>query len=183
MITKSLLLSSVLLMALFISGCATSPSPNPPATAGKVDLSRYTGEWHEIARLPMSFQNDGDSARAIYGKNTDGTISVHNIAIGPDGKKSEIKGSAKVLNPGVNTKLLVTFNAWFSTFIPKPEEGNYWILHVDEGYQHALVGTPDRRYLWILARAVKIDPKTETALVNKAKSLGYDTAKLVRPKT
>lgn len=168
--------------ALILAACASAPVKSPPATAAKVDLSRYAGTWHEIARLPMPFQREGDSATATYGANADGTLSVHNVAKAPDGEKSEIRGSAKVLNPGENSKLLVTFNAWFAAFMPKPEQGNYWILHVDEGYQRALVGTPDRRYLWILARAPAIQEAEEEFLVAKARELGYDVTKLVRPK-
>jgi apolipoprotein D and lipocalin family protein len=177
-----LLLLAAVTGGLILAACASSPVKSPPATAAKVDLSRYTGTWHEIARLPMPFQRDGDSATATYGANADGTLSVHNVAKAPNGEKSEIRGSAKVLNPGQNSKLLVSFNAWFSVFIPKPEQGNYWILDVDDGYQRALVGTPDRRYLWILARTPVIPENDEKALITKAQDLGYDVSRLVRPK-
>jgi apolipoprotein D and lipocalin family protein len=152
---------------------------NPPRTAGKVDLARYTGRWHEIARLPAPFQKDSDTAIADYGMNADGTVSVHNIAIRPDGTQRGIKGYAKVLNPPENTKLAVRFKTWFGPLIPMPKEGNYWILHVDEHYQEAIVGTPDRRFLWILARTPQISAQRKAALIGKAKALGFDVARLV----
>lgn len=167
--------------SLFIGSCGSAPVGNPPATAAKVDLARYAGAWHEIARLPMPFQRDGDAATATYGSNPDGTLSVHNVATAPNGEKGEIRGTAKVLNPPQNTKLLVKFDAWFATFIPKPEEGNYWILDVDKDYQRALVGTPSRKYLWILARTPNIPEADEKALIAKAKEQGYDVSKIVRP--
>lgn len=175
---RSLLLG----FSLFLAACSAAPK-NPPPTAQKVDLDRYVGTWHEIARLPMPFQKAGDAAKATYGKNPDDTVSVHNVATSPDGTQREICGTATVLNPGENTKLAVRFNTWFGPLIPVAKEGNYWILHVDSDYHHALVGTPNRKYLWILARSPKLPPATETSLVAKAQALGFDTRQLVRPST
>ena len=168
--------------SLGLASCAATPPSTPPATAPRVELARYQGTWHEIARLPMPFQQAGDAATATYGALPDGTLSVHNVATSPDGQKREIRGRARVLNPGENSKLLVTFDAWFSVFIPKPDVGNYWILHVDPDYQTALVGTPDRRYLWLLARTPTLPAATETRLLKIAQAQGYDTTQLVRPK-
>jgi apolipoprotein D and lipocalin family protein len=165
----------------FVMASCSAPHDhaNPPRTAGKVDLGRYTGRWHEIARLPAPFQKDEDQAIADYGMNADGTVSVQNIAIRPDGARHDIKGSAKVLNPPENTKLAVRFHTWFGPLIPVPDEGNYWILHVDENYQETIVGTPDRRFLWLLARTPRISAQRQAALTAEAKALGFDVERLV----
>jgi apolipoprotein D and lipocalin family protein len=153
---------------------------NALATAGVVDLSLYTGRWYEIARLPMRFQKANEAAIAEYGAKADGTISVHNIAVRPDGSQRDIRGYAKVLNPPENTKLTVRFKTWFGPLIPVPKEGNYWILHVDEHYQEAIVGTPNRKYLWLLARTPTIPEARYKALVARADQLGFDTARLLK---
>jgi len=168
-------------LGLGLGSCSTTRSRvDPPVTAGTVDLSRYSGRWFEIARLPMRFQKANEAAIAEYGTNADGTISVHNIAIRPDGSQRDIRGYAKVLNPPVNTKLTVRFKTWFGPLIPVPKEGNYWILHVDEHYQEALVGTPNRKYLWLLARTPTISEARYAALVTKADQLGFDTSRLLK---
>lgn len=161
--------------------CSSSRQPTKALpTAAKVDLKRYIGRWHEVARLPMPFQKADEAAIAEYGSNADGTVSVHNIAIRPDGTQHDIRGYAKVLNPPQNTKLAVRFSTWFGPLIPVPEEGNYWILHVDDRYQEAIVGTPDRKYLWLLARNATLSDARYHALVAKAKNLGFDVARLIR---
>lgn len=171
----------LILLGLGLVSCSTPRSRvNAPATAGAVDLSRYSGRWFEIARLPMRFQKANEAAIAEYGANADGTISVHNIAIRPDGSQRDIRGYAKVLNPPENTKLAVRFKTWFGPLIPVPKEGNYWILHVDEYYQEAIVGTPNRKYLWLLARTPAIPEPRYAALVAKAGQLGFDTSRLLR---
>ncbi|MFZ4594876.1 MAG: lipocalin family protein [Verrucomicrobiaceae bacterium] len=168
------------LACLLLSACSAPSVTSPPATAAKVDLARYAGRWYEIARLPMPFQRAEDAAVAEYAANLDGTLAVHNIATRPDSTKQEIRGTATVLNAPQNTKLAVRFDTWFGPLIPVSEQGNYWILHVDVGYQHALVGTPNRRYLWLLSRTAKISPATDAALLAKARALGYDTTALIR---
>ena len=172
---------TAVLIALGLASCSSkSSSRAAPTTAAKVDLSRYAGRWFEIARLPVRFQKANEAAIAEYGRSTDGTVSVHNLAIRPDGSQHGIHGSAKVLNPPENTKLAVRFSTWFGPFIPIPKEGNYWILHVDEDYQEAIVGTPDRRYLWLLARTSTLPETRYAALVAKADRLGFDTSRLLK---
>jgi len=174
--------TAILLLALgLITSCSMNGSSNQPATARHVDLSRYSGRWFEIARLPMPFQKAGEAAIAEYGVNPDGTLFVRNIAVRADGSQHDIRGYAKVLNPPENTKLAVRFRTWFGPLIPVPQAGNYWVLHVDEHYQEAIVGTPDRKYLWLLARTVTIPEKRYAALVAKAAALGFDVSRLVRP--
>lgn len=166
---------------LGLTSCTSKTSPaNAPITAKGVNLERYTGRWYEIARLPMPFQKNDESAIAEYASNADGSISVHNIAVRPDGTQHDIRGYAKVLNPPENTKLAVRFSTWFGPLIPVSKDGNYWILHVDKGYQEAIVGTPDRKYLWILARRAEIPQLRYAALVTKAKQLGFETSHLIK---
>jgi apolipoprotein D and lipocalin family protein len=171
---------ALVLLALGLVSCSTTSSRvDAPATAPAVDLGRYTGRWFEIARLPMRFQKADEAAIAEYGSNADGTVSAHNIAIRPDGSQHDIRGYAKVLNPPENTKLAVRFKSWFGPLIPVPKEGNYWILHVDEHYEEAIVGTPHRKYLWLLARTSTIPEPRYAALVAKAQQLGFDTSRLL----
>ena len=164
---------------LFLVGCAF-PVQNPPATAADVEVRRYLGRWYEIARLPMPFQKTGEAAMAEYGLNEKGTLSVHNVAIRPDGSEHGIRGYATVLNPPQNTKLAVRFNTWFGPLIPIPKDGNYWILYRDEEYRTSIVGTPDRKYLWILARSPKISEAELSDLKARAKKLGFDLSRLIR---
>jgi len=174
-------LIAMVLLGLGLTSCCTTKDPlDPPATANPVDLSRYAGRWFEIARLPMPFQKAGEAALAEYGSNPDGTLSVHNIAIRPDGSQHDIRGYAKVLNPPENTKLAVRFRTWFGPLIPVPKAGNYWVLHVDDRYQEAIVGTPNRKYLWLLARTATIPGPRYAALVATAEALGFDMSRLIQ---
>ena len=59
-----------------------------------------------------------------------------------------------------------------------PKEPNYHVLHVDEDYQFAVVGVPDRKSLWILARKVPVPEQKLKELRAIAAKAGFDTAKL-----
>jgi apolipoprotein D and lipocalin family protein len=51
---------------------------------------------------------------------------------------------------------------------------------VDEQYQEAIVGTPNRKYLWLLARTPTIPEPRYAALGAKADQLGFDTSRLLK---
>ncbi len=57
--------------------------------------------------------------------------------------------------------------------------GDYWILKLQGDYQYSLVGTPDRKYLWVLSREKKADITTINQLLDYAASYGFDTEKVV----
>ena len=66
----------------------------------------------------------------------------------------------------------------FLSFLPAVW-GDYQIIALGPEYDHAVVGTPDRAYLWVLARAPRIDPGLYRRLLDGAKAQGFDVAKVV----
>jgi len=60
-----------------------------------------------------------------------------------------------------------------------PFYGGYNILELDSNYSHALVCGPSRKYLWILARKPEMEENAKAVLVEKARSLGFDTSELI----
>jgi len=144
-----------------------------------VEVKRYTGLWHENFRLPNSFQRDDSKATAQYTLQADGSIKVVNTEIRPDGTTSQAQGTAKAVPDSSNSRLRVEFNGLAGVFAPNPKEGNYWIIDVAPDYSTALVGTPDRNYLWLLARTPQISKERRGAYVAKAKRLGFPTEKLL----
>jgi apolipoprotein D and lipocalin family protein len=158
---------------------ALDPSGVPP-TVARVDLLRYQGTWYEIARLPMWFQRNCFRSQATYGTLETGEVSVLNECDTSTGGKESIRGRARVVNARTNAKLEVRFDSWFAVFIPSQPQGNYWILYLDDDYRTVIVGTPDRKNLWIMARTPVIDEPRYTELVGAARNLGFETEKLIR---
>jgi len=149
-----------------------------------VDLTRYAVTWYEIARLPMWFQRDCVASQAIYTLLENGNIEVKNQCLTTSGDQKQAQGVATVVEASTNAKLYVAFDNWaakfFSGWGSAPTEGNYWILYLDPDYRTALVGTPDREYLWVLSRTPTLDKATYEKLVSLGKQKGYLTANLIQ---
>ena len=45
-------------------------------------------------------------------------------------------------------------------------------LSLEEDYSTCIIGVPDRRYLWIMARTPTIEETTLEALISKSRALG-----------
>lgn len=138
-----------------------------------VDLTRYVGRWYEIARLPNSFQKKcADTVTADYTLRADGKIEVINRCRKASGEYTTAKGKAKIVDKKTNAKLKVTF-FW-------PFYGDYWILDLGPNYEYAVVGEPDRKYLWILSRSPRMDETLYQQLVQKMEAKGFNTAMMTR---
>jgi apolipoprotein D and lipocalin family protein len=172
----------VITCALVMAGCAAIESRQPLQTVASVDLTRYAGTWYEIARLPMWFQRHCIDSKATYTLRPDGKIGVHNECVTDRGKLGQADGLATVVDLNTNARLAVTFDNFFARLVGPSREGNYWILDLDPDYQTALVGTPDRRYLWILSRSPHLDGTTYQRLVGTAQQLGFPVSELIRAK-
>jgi apolipoprotein D and lipocalin family protein len=172
--TILLAISASLLISSLSSASFNFWGPKPPETVDHVDLSRYVGTWHEIARFPMSQQNGCFAVKATYTQRGDGRIDVKNECNigGFDGPLEVANGVAKVADTETNSKLKVKFS-FFMPWAP------YWIIDLAPDYSYAVVGTPDRKFLWILSRTPKMDYNTYGKILVKVVEQGFNPARLV----
>ena len=153
--------------AAAVAGCVSGPNvDNTPVAA--LDLSRYLGEWYEIARFDHSFERGIERAKASYTLNEDGTIKVVNSGI-KDGKPKTAIGKGK--RTDTPALLRVSF---FGPFY-----ADYRVMKIDADYTYALVGSGSASYLWILSRTPKLADDAKSELLAEAKRRGYDTDKLI----
>ena len=167
-------------LCLTLGACAGVVQKGDLSTVASVDLSRYAGTWYEIARLPMWFQRHCVDSKAIYSGRPDGLVGVHNECVTESGGVEQAEGVATVVDPKTNARLTVAFDNWFARLFGSSREGNYWILDLDPEYRTAMVGTPDRRYLWILSRIPQLEDSTYQRLVERARQLGYPVPDLIK---
>lgn len=168
------LLAFSLLATAFV-GCQ---SPKSLPTAGPVDLKRYSGKWYEVARVKNAFQRNHESAVAEYEPLSETTVQVRNTATSRTGKTRSIVGKGEVVPGSDGAKLRVKFGG-LAALAPVSREGNYWIIDLDPKYRSALVGTPNRKFLWILARSPRPDAATLNSYMAKAERLGFPMDKMI----
>jgi apolipoprotein D and lipocalin family protein len=54
------------------------------------------------------------------------------------------------------------------------------VIALDPDYKYAVVGEPDRKYLWILSRTPALDDNTYRKILNQIASSRYDPERLVK---
>lgn len=184
--TRWLLFTIAILLAsgFMALGGLTSADDNkqPPTVVDSVNLKAYQGEWREVAAIPMFFQRK--CVKNTYAKYTvleNGKISVENRCTKDDGDEIGANGRAWPAENNTNAKLKVTFVSLFGWWLPFIS-GDYWIMDLqgeaESGYETALIGSPDRKYGWMLARNANLSDETLTKLAKTLKAKGYDTCQL-----
>jgi apolipoprotein D and lipocalin family protein len=143
-----------------------------PVTVDSVDLNKYVGIWYEVAKIPNRFQKDcARNTTATYNLRDDGRIEVINKCIEEDGDTNKVKGVAKIIDTTTNAKLEVSFVRILGIQL---FWGDYWIIGLDKDYKYAVVGTPSRKYGWILSRTPKLSSENIDKIFNMLKKQGYD---------
>ena len=76
------------------AGASAAYAAEPVASVPQLDISRYAGQWHEIAHLPMFFQRQcvGDIT-ARYSLDGPGKIGVLNACRTKDGSMDQSSGT------------------------------------------------------------------------------------------
>lgn len=169
----------VIFTAWLLAACSSTGDVTPPQTVSSIDLNRYQGTWYELARLPMFFQRNCAQSEAHYKLKDDGALGVINRCLTHSGTWEEATGTATAQQAGKTDKLWVVFDNWFSRLLPGFTKGDYWVLYVDKDYHVALVGNPDRKYLWLLSRTPTVPVAIREDLLGRARSQGYDTDRLI----
>lgn len=179
------------LLALFfacglsLSGCALpaagpSSAGEPLDLVASVDLQRYEGRWYEIGRLSNSFQDHcRGEVTADYTLREDGRVDVVNRCRTEDGGVDSARGVARRPDADRPAALEVRFApSWLSVF--PAVWGDYQVMALEDDYRWSMVGTPSRRYLWILAREPELDEARIDSLLEEARRQGFPVDEVER---
>jgi len=168
-----------LTMAFLVSfGAAAKDIEFPLEPVAALDVPRYMGTWHEIAKYPNSFQRKCvGSTRAEYSLQPDGTVRVVNSCKVASGATEQAVGAARQIGGATSPKLEVRFAPAWLSFFPMVW-GNYWVIDIDPDYQLVAVSEPRREYLWVLSRTPQVDQPRYEELLSRLAARGFDTGKL-----
>jgi apolipoprotein D and lipocalin family protein len=171
----------VVIFALFLA--SKKSSAQELTVVDSVDLQQYVGTWYEIARLPNRFQEEcTGNVTATYTILESGEIKVVNRCQKEKDEYSEAEGIAhRASNEEPNSKLKVRFAPSFLSFLPFVW-GNYWIIDLAPDYSYAVIGEPNREYLWVLARTPKLEENIFQEILGRVKKQGYDLKELIYTK-
>ena len=162
-------------------------SPPPVQVAEDVQLERYVGLWYELARTPNIFQFGCACTTAYYTPLNEISIGIRNACNNffPRASVRIAEGTGFVTDPSDSlAKLRIGF-------FGGPATANYWILDVVDDpddplgpYRFAVVGDPNREFLFILSRTPRPRGAADNAalegIFERLEEQQYPTAALRR---
>lgn len=156
-----------------ISACSGTGLPKGVTPVGEFEVSRYLGQWYEIARLDHRFERGLENVTATYSLREGGGLVVKNR--GYSTKKNEWQdatGKAFFVDDANVAHLKVSF---FGPFY-----GSYVVFDLDkEEYQHAFISGSNTNYLWFLSRTPTVSEETLARFKKRAAELGFNTDELI----
>lgn len=168
-------MSHFLSIAFFVS-LSTIAMSQTLQTVPYVDLKKYAGKWYEIASLPQRFQNGCNCTTAEYTLTDKDFVIVENRCNKDsiNGKQSYVKGKAFIVENSGNAKLKIQF-FW-------PFRGKYWIIDLASDYSYAVIGHPNKKYLWVLSRTSTMNETIYQQIIARVKEKGFDISKIILTK-
>lgn len=165
------LLSAVAVGLLVLNACSAG-IPKKATVIQNFDTEKYLGKWYEIARFDFKFEKNLNQVTATYSKNQDGSIRVDNSGYDYINKKWKRSiGEARFVNTDHEARLKVSFF--------KPFWSGYNVIDITDDYKYALVAGKNLDYIWFLSREKTMPEAIKNRFLQKAKSVGYDTSKLI----
>ena len=169
---RSLKLAAITLgCLLFIWGCQSKPM-TPISTASHVDLDRFMGDWYVIAHIPTFIEKRAYNAIEHYSRADNGNIDTRFTF-----HQGSFDGEFKTYEPTGFVVDSQTNAVWKMQFV-WPFKADYRIVHIDDAYEHTIIGRNARDYVWIMARSPHISDSAYEALVQKVVEEGYDVTAL-----
>lgn len=154
---------------MFFSCSTTTP---PLKKVSQVDTQRFMGQWYVIANIPTFIEKDAYNAVETYTWNEkENRIDVlfELYKGGFNGEKKSYTQKAFVHDKSGNEWRIQFF--W-------PLKFPYLIIDLAEDYSYTVIGVPNRSYVWIMARAPKLDEKVYQGILERLKNQKYDIEKI-----
>lgn len=172
----STLVTVVLPLVDKLWGQRTEAAPSEPLpTLPEVDLARLAGRWFLVGELPAPLDEPLQQPPELgLLPRDDGQFDLLQRRIDAEGRSHGREALVQPLPEGAGARLKIS--AW-----PAPLQFLPWawaehgVLHVDDGYEEALIGSAARDSLWLLSRQPQMDAARRLALVRRAQELGFAT--------
>lgn len=175
---KSIFFFKLAIGVLIAVNVTAATATMPVATIDALDVQRYMGTWHEIAKFPNWFQRKcAGQTRAQYSALPNGDVQVFNSCTTAEAKTMDATGLAKQVGGANSPKLKVRFAPEWLAWLPWVW-GEYWVIDLDPQYQLAAVSDSKREYLWVLSRTPQVEATAYNALLTRLKAQGFETHRL-----
>lgn len=160
-------------LALVLAACASTPDAPAGADAEPVDLVRFMGSWHVVARVPYVGERGHVASRYLFALDDEGEVAIrYDYRKGFEAPVETVRARATV-GEGSGNRL---WSTWLFRVIPT----RYRILEVAPDYSWALVDHPGRDLAWVLSREAVMPKEQYRELEDRIGGHGVNTDKLRR---
>ena len=138
----------------------------------KVDVLPFAGKWYTLYTIPTFMNTHWRQTTETYVIHPDGYYAVFTTykVVGEDKQKY------------MRSKLFTvrgTGNAEYKAQLVWPFKVDYWVIELPEDYSYVVIGHPENKYLFIMARKPSLPDTLLEEIISRCKAKGYDTSKLV----
>ncbi|MEJ5994316.1 lipocalin family protein [Pedobacter sp. Du54] len=137
-----------------------------------IDYKAYEGKWYSLYSIPTLLDKNWKQTIEYYMLVADDHFEVL-TTYHKQGKSEESSVKSKLFfdehKPDGDMKAQFVW----------PFKAGYWVIELADDYSYVVVGHPDKKYLFIMAREPKIDPELLKEIIERCREIGYDTGSLV----
>lgn len=162
---------SFVIASLASPGAAKSIN-EPLPVVPEFNINKYLGSWYEIARFPTTSEVGCRNAVMHYASKPDKPGYINLISECDRLGAVHTRLEAELSSPDADypARMVMEYRA-----AGIKHHFNYYVLAVGDNYEWALVGEPNRDYLWIFSRQPQLEPEVLRELINRASSeFGYE---------
>ncbi len=172
---------ALLLLLLFSAAALAPAAAQTPTPIPHLDFQKIVGSWYEIARLPNKLEKHcaSDAVQLYTPSFKPSRFAVVDSCREKDGSIDTRNAKGKAQDKSGDGKLRIA-HTW-------PFYRKFWVLALAPDAQWLLIGSPNHKYLWILAHTPTLPAATLADVKARAAAQGFDISKLVptpqNPKT
>lgn len=160
-------------LILFISFGIAQNDAKELATVDYIDIDQFMGKWYVVGVIPTFAEKDAVNAIEYYELNDEGNIDITftHYKKSPDGDFKEYHPKGFIYDKETNAEWRVQF-FW-------PFKFKYLVIDLAEDYRYTVIGVPNRKYVWIMARETELSIEDNQKIRNGLIEQGYDISKIV----
>lgn len=160
----------ITLSASLVAGCSKAPRNDSALTgAPSINVQRVSGKWFILGRIPTYFDSQG--RRMVLALRETGSGQFAGKWAFDESKDSG--SSRKVFSVALNFGTGLNSTNIDLTYL-KFMHLSLKVVEFSGDYSWIMIGSTDRRYLWILSNGSKMDKNLYDGLLERAKLAGFD---------
>jgi apolipoprotein D and lipocalin family protein len=142
-------------------------------TVEQVDIERFMGDWYVIATIPNPIEKYAMNGIESYKLLNGDRVKIdYRFTDSRDGKVKHMQPKGWIYDQESKAEWRVQF-LW-------PVKFPYLIIDLAEDYSYTVIGVPNKKFIWIMARESEMKDETYGGILQRLKAIGYETDNIMK---